>query len=161
MRPLGKNSRTLYEILNTPMDNVALGETYARFVYDAPVSYSPGIMLRSHPGLNVHAVQEFQRNFQLRARRYISTEREGSVSPDVLQKRYASLTDKFDYRTVEGMVAVLAKEGRFEDIGAAVKKGAEQFQKRMIDRGMRNYQVSAEYRAIARALQKILEEDKK
>ncbi len=150
MQSQWRDRRTLHEILserNPPNDN--LGIAYASFVCTVRGGYSPGIMLKNHPLLRKTVVDELQKRFEQRAR-------EGLYHSNS-HGEYIPPLGKFDADTIEGMVTELARKGRFEDIGAAVREGAQDYQRRMVERGMHNYQISAEYRAIKRALQKQME----
>ena len=149
MQSVSRNRRTLHEILiDLGLANVDLGVAYSGFVCQVRSGYSPGIMLKNHPFLNPHAIQELQKRFQERTRSGLYIDSTGG--------EYTPPLNKFAPNTIEGMVTELARPGRFEDIGLAVREGSKVYQHQMVERGMRNYFIAGEYRAIARSLQEKL-----
>lgn len=140
------------------VDLETLGILYAYFISKVDVNRSPGIMLARKPDLTSKALQEFQKRFQSKSRDFLY-DRLGELSwhestAEDLRNKYFPEKDRTDFTlsSIEGLVNNLTREGEFEVIGKALKRGARDYHQLASRKRMPNYRFAAEYQAILNAL---------
>jgi|SRR3989344_4164992 len=145
------------------VDQKTLGILYSHVISEAKPGYSPAIILTKNESISLPAEEEFQKRFQVRTR-YFLKERLGDLllrqhTAEEFSRVYypVSFREDFAKGTIESIVASLAKEQEFEEIGKRLKSGARNYDHTSRRKNMPNYRFAAEYQAILQALKSTVE----
>ena len=151
---------TPYQISN----DKDLGILFASFVSGVKSGYSPSILKNKRGSVSPQVISEFKKRFEKSARAYL-----GTTKQELALRQYTTenleveglpteFSERFSPNTVESLVANLAEDGRFGDIGKAVTAGARSYHDTCLSEGRPRHLIRREYDAIENKLKEVSSE---